>query len=195
MQTLDLNLNKRYSYADYLQWFDDKRRELYEGFIKMMSPAPLRIHQEVLSNIFTYVSNYLLKKRCKVFVAPFDVRFPKNGETENSEIFTVLQPDLCIVCDLEKLDKRGCLGAPDFIIEITSPSTTKRDLNDKFKIYEQAGVKEYWIVRPEEQTVTIFLNENKKFNYEGIYTNDQTVSVNIFNNELKIDLKEVFDFE
>ena len=127
---LSLDLSKRYTYADYLTWLDDKRRELFDGFIKMMSPAPRRIHAEIGFNISWHLGAILKKNRgkCKVFVAPFDVRLPKNGETTDDKIYTVVQPDICVVCDMSKLDKRGCCGAPDLIVEVLSPSTLKRDV-------------------------------------------------------------------
>lgn len=190
---LELDLNKKYSYADYLTWLDDKRRELYNGFIRMMTPAPAMKHQSVLGELYLEIGNFLRKnKNCKVFPAPFDVRLPnKDGNAE--KILTVLQPDLTIVCDPTKLDSKGCIGAPDMVIEITSPSTAKKDVTDKFVIYEQSGIKEYWIVHPHEQTVSVFLlDENKKYMLKKMYAGDAKIEVNIFNGELIIDLLEIF---
>jgi Uma2 family endonuclease len=146
--TLSLDLNKRYTYADYLTWWDDKRRELINGFIKMMSPAPKSIHQEISVNLISELRSYIkkYKGKCKVYVAPFDVRLPKNGETADSKVYTVVQPDLCVVCDPAKLDENGCLGAPDMIAEIRSESTARYDLTTKFYLYESVGVREYWVV-------------------------------------------------
>jgi len=193
MQTLELDLNKRYSYADYLTWFDDVRRELFDGFIKLMTPAPSRLHQTTSRNIVKKILYFLENRKCEVFYAPFDVRFPKKNK-EDKQIFTVVQPDICIVCDLEKLDDNGCLGAPDMIIEIISPKNSKRDTKDKFEIYQEFGVKEYWIVHPNDQTVIVFmLDENSKYNQVGMYANDEKIPVNIFNGELEIDLSQVFN--
>jgi len=141
---LSLDLNKRYTYADYLTWFDDKARELIDGFIKMMSPAPRIRHAKVVKNIYRHFDSIITKNkgRCEVFFAPFDVRFPKNGETAYDKIDTVVQPDICVICDLSKLDDRGCCGAPDMIVEVLSPSTAKKDLTEKFNLYEEHGVKE-----------------------------------------------------
>jgi Uma2 family endonuclease len=192
---LSLDLNKRYTYADYLTWLDDKRRELIDGFIKMMSPAPRRIHAKVSSNIAGYLWTVLRKNRgkCEVYSAPFDVRFPKNGETSYDKIYTVVQPDICIVCDLSKLDERGCCGAPDMIIEILSPSTSKKDLNDKFALYEEHGVKEYWIVHPNDKAVNVFLlQENGKYDDGALYELEGKVPVHIFDNYL-IDLDDIFE--
>ncbi|MDR1762651.1 MAG: Uma2 family endonuclease [Dysgonamonadaceae bacterium] len=157
---LALDAAKRYSYADYLTWFDEKRRELYNGFIKLMSPAPVLSHATVVGNIYADMRQYirLNKGKCKLFVAPFDVRLPVNGETDDDKIYTVVQPDVCLVCDLSKLDERGCLGAPDLVVEVLSPSTRKNDLNDKYLLYEKAGVKEYWVIAPsKDKDVTVFL--------------------------------------
>ena len=105
----------------------------------------------------TRIFNYLENKKCEVFHAPFDVRLPLMGATENEAIYTVVQPDICVVCDPSKLDTRGCLGAPDLIIEIVSPNNAGRDIKEKYDIYEKAGVFEYWIVRPSDQTVEVYL--------------------------------------
>jgi Uma2 family endonuclease len=191
---LQLDLNKRYTYADYLTWFDDKRRELIDGLIKPMSPAPKRIHQEISKIISVTFQNYLKNKKCKVYYSPFDVRFPKNGEKENNKIYTVVQPDICIICDLSKLDDRGCLGAPDMIIEIASENNTKHDVETKFQLYQDHGVREYWIVFPYEKTVNVFLlNEKGKYEIIAMYAEDSKVPVNIFNGELEIDLADVFE--
>jgi len=168
---LTLDLNKRYTYADYLTWMDDVRRELIEGFIKMF-PAPRDIHAKISKNI-VWILEYGIRQnkgRCELRYAPFDVRFPINGETENHKIYTVVQPDICIICDPSKLDDDGCLGAPDMIIEIVSPSTAKRDTNEKFLLYEKHGVKEYWIVYPKDKAVNAFiLQENGKYDNGHLY--------------------------
>jgi Uma2 family endonuclease len=194
MDTLNLDLNKRYTYADYLTWMDDVRRELYDGFIKLMTPAPSRQHQKISTNLTRILSNFLIHKVCEVYHAPSDVRFPKNRKSlEDKQVYTVLQPDLYIVCDLSKLDARGCLGAPDLIIEIVSPKNSKRDLKDKFDIYQEHGVREYWIVNPNDENVNVFLLDEKgKFQLVGMYAEDDKIPVNIFNGDLKVDLMEVF---
>ena len=199
MQTLNLDLNKRYSYADYLTWFDDVRRELFDGFIKLMTPAPSITHQRLLLNILKFYINFLENKKCEVFISPFDVRFPKNGEKNDKKIYTVVQPDICVVCDANKLDEKGCIGAPDLIIEIVSEKTknsernSKRDVKDKFQLYEKFGVKEYWIVFPSSEIVNVFvLDNNGKYQLVQMYSEDEQIPVNIFDGELTIDLKKVF---
>ena len=194
MDTLNLDLNKRYNYADYLTWMDDVRRELHDGFIKLMTPAPSRRHQEISLSLTLQVGNFLLHKKCKLYNAPSDVRFPKDKQSkEDKLVYTVLQPDLFVVCDHSKLDARGCLGAPDLIIEIVSPKNPKRDLKDKFDIYQEHGVREYWIVNPNDENVSVFfLDEKGKFQLVGMYAEDDKIPVNIFNGDLKVDLMEVF---
>jgi Uma2 family endonuclease len=191
---LSLDHNKRYTYADYLTWMDDVRRELYDGFIKLMTPAPSSKHQELSVNLTILLGVFLMHKDCKVYHAPSDVRFPKNGKSQNDKkVYTVLQPDLYIVCDLSKIDDRGCLGAPDMIIEIISAKDSKRDTRDKFEIYQEHGVREYWIVSPNDETVNVFvLDEKGKFQFKGLFAGDDKIPVNIFNGDLKIDLTEVF---
>lgn len=194
MDTLNLDLNKRYSYVDYLTWADDIRRELFDGFVKLMTPAPSRKHQEISFNLSGILRNFLLHKSCKAYHAPSDVRFPgKTKEKSDKEIFTVVQPDLYVVCDLSKLDDRGCFGAPDFIIEIISPENSKRDIRDKYDLYQDNGVREYWIVNPNDENVSVFLlDESGKYQFKGMYAGDDRIPVNIFNGALAIDLLEVF---
>jgi len=194
MGPMNLDLNKRYTYADYLTWMDDVRRELYDGFIKLMTPAPSSKHQEISVNLTISLGSFLIRKVCKLYHAPSDVRFPKNRKSlEDKQVYTVLQPDLYIVCDLSKLDARGCLGAPDLIIEIVSPKNSKRDLKDKFDIYQEHGVREYWIVNPNDENVSVFfLDEKGKFQLIGMYAEDDKIPVNIFDGDLKVDLMEVF---
>lgn len=144
-----------YTYADYLSWPENESWELIDGVPVDMSPAPGRKHQKILGEMYRQVSNFLVGKTCDVYPAPFDVRFGREGETDE-HIKTVLQPDISVICDLSKLDDNGCLGAPDLVIEIVSPATVRKDMREKFAIYEKYGVKEYWIVHPVDQTVMIF---------------------------------------
>ena len=190
---LTLDLNKRYTYADYLTWIDDKARELIHGFIKMMS-APRVEHAVVSRNIYRSLDTIVIKNKgkCEVFYAPFDVRLPKHGDTTNNKIDTVVQPDICVICDLSKLDERGCCGAPDMIVEILSPSTLKKDVNEKFYLYEEAGVKEYWIVHPKDKSVTVFiLQEDGKYDEGTFYEEEGKVPVYTFDN-CTIDLTDIF---
>jgi len=193
MDTLNLDMNKRYSYADYLTWMDDVRRELYDGFIVEL-PTPWRKHAQVSAHLTGILGNYLVGKNPHIYCAPFDVRlFKDSSKTSDDKIYTVVQPDLSIITDLSKLDDRGCLGTPEFIIEISTKETAKRDIRDKFKIYQEHGVREYWIVFPNDENVNVFvLDENRKFKLKGIYVEDDKIPVHIFNGDLQVDLTEIF---
>ncbi|MDR1342168.1 MAG: Uma2 family endonuclease [Prevotellaceae bacterium] len=178
---LTLDMNRQYTYADYLQWLDDKRRELINGFIRMMS-APATAHAEVTGDLHATL-HYFIKQRsgkCKVFVAPFDVRLPKNGEKDDNKIFSVVQPDIVVICDPSKIDEKGCLGAPDMVVEVISPYTRKYDLNDKFNLYEASGVKEYWTVEPFEKDVIVIvflLQEDGRYAEGVIYRSGAKIPV------------------
>jgi Uma2 family endonuclease len=191
--TLHLDETKRYTYADYLTWFDDIRRELIDGFIHLMS-APVRIHQGVSVKISFRLALFIEKRKgnCHIYYAPFDVRLPKNGDIADDKIYDVVQPDICVICDLSKLDDKGCVGAPDFIVEILSPSNSKHDCKTKYDLYEKFGVREYWIVDPHKKTVMVYLLESDgKYNTGTKYECHQKVPVHIFEG-LEIDLQEVF---
>ena len=153
-----LNLNKLYTYADYLLWQFSERVELLRGKIFKMSPAPNMRHQSISGRLFGELYVAFRDKKCRLFAAPFDVRLPQKGK-EDGQIYTVLQPDICVVCDPEKLDSRGCLGAPDLVIEILSPSNSNRDLKDKYEIYQEAGVPEYWIVDADDKAIYRYVLE------------------------------------
>jgi Uma2 family endonuclease len=193
MDFSQLDLTKKYSYSDYLKWQFSEAIELIKGKVYQMSPAPLRYHQDISREIERPIFNYLYKKSCRVYHAPFDVRIPQNGEEISDEtIYTVVQPDICVICDLAKLDEKGCLGAPDWIVEILSKSTSKKDLNEKFDLYESAGVKEYWVVFPGEQVISIYLlNETARYQLMGHFT-DGKIKVNIFP-DLELNLQEIFE--
>jgi Uma2 family endonuclease len=193
METVNIDQNKRYTFADYLTWMDEKRRELINGFVNLMTPAPSTRHQIISGGIYGQLWQKLKKNKCNVFAAPFDVRFPsKNGEVSDDKVHTVVQPDICIICDEAKLDDKGCIGAPDLIVEILSHSSVKKDVEDKFKLYEENGVKEYWIVHPNDETLSVFFLENGKYLHQGIYTSGSKVKIGIFEGKLSIDLGFVF---
>jgi Uma2 family endonuclease len=186
--------SRRYTYADYLTWMDYKRRELIDGVVYTMFSAPSRLHAKISINLAMLVGWYIKRRKgkCQIFHAPFDVRLPKNGETADDKIDTVIEPDICVVCDPNKLDEKGCIGAPDLIVEVQSPSTRSRDLNEKFHLYESAGVREYWTIDPPKKTLTVFLlQENGKFDTGTIYKKGKA-PVAIFEG-LKIDLKKLFE--
>ena len=127
-----------------------------------MSPAPNRFHQEISGEIFNTLKNFLRGKPCKVYAAPFDVRLPRNPH-DDKKVLTVLQPDICVICDPAKLDSRGCIGAPDLVVEILSPGNNTRDMKNKYEAYEEAEVKEYWVVSPQDQTFIVHTLVNGRF--------------------------------
>ncbi len=155
-----LDLDRLYTYWDYLKWSFLDRVELIKGKVVKMCPAPSRNHQLVVRVVNRYFDQFFLHKSCGLFYVPFDVRLPVPGAKKDS---TVVQPDLTVICDLSKVDERGCFGVPDILVEIVSPGNSRHDMNVKFKLYEACGVKEYWIIQPQERSVLIYVLENKKY--------------------------------
>ncbi len=187
-----LDLNAQYTYADYLTWQFQERVELLHGKIREMS-APNRVHQGISLNLSRLFANALWKSPCKVYAAPFDVRLTPFSQVKNTAVITVVQPDLCVICDPAKLDDKGCIGAPDLAIEILSPGNSKTEMKDKFDLYEEAGVLEYWIVFPGERSVQIF-NLNEEGRYIGLQPaiESDIVTTPIIPG-LEVDLKDVFN--
>jgi Uma2 family endonuclease len=172
-------LQQKYTYADYALWPDDERWELIDGVAYAMT-GPVRIHQEIVTELGRQVGNYLQGKPCKVYVAPFDIRLPRTDEAD-AKVETVVQPDLSIICDQSKLDKPGCRGAPDWIIEVLSPSTALKDMNTKRSLYERHGVKEYWIIHPEERWLMVYtLDAQGKYGQPGVFGMDEPTAVQLF---------------
>ncbi|MFW0716866.1 Uma2 family endonuclease [Pedobacter sp. N23S346] len=175
----DIDASLTYSYANYLNWLFQDRVELIKGKVFKMSPAPSSIHQEIVGNIFRKIGNFLEKKPCKVFVAPFDVRFYKEDK-QDLAIQTVLQPDICVICDKNKIDYKGCIGAPDLVVEILSPGNTKVELLHKYHVYQEFGVKEYWVVSQSDQNILIYtLNEHGKFQPSKIFTLSEKITSSV----------------
>ncbi len=187
----ELDLNKVYTYADYLLWKFEERIELFKGKIFKMSPAPGLKHQSISSWLHGELHIFFKNHKCKLFSAPFDVRLTTKNK-KDEEITTVVQPDLCVVCDLEKLDERGCLGAPELVIEILSPGNSKKEMTNKFDLYEEAGVREYWIINPLDEMVLIYVLENGKFtNLQVKPIIDDYITSRLFP-DLKIHTDEIF---
>ncbi len=154
-----LNLNKAYTFQDYLSWKFVENVELLKGYISKMSPSPSSGHQNIASQIYKEIAWYLKGNTCKSFFAPFDVYLPHiKGDGQ-----TVVQPDICVVCDVTKIEKKGCIGSPDLVIEILSPGNVKKEIKDKYEIYQEAKVKEYWLVYPAEQVLQVYLLEKNKY--------------------------------
>jgi len=191
MQLADLDLNKVYSYADYLLWKIDERIELIKGKIFPMSPAPSTNHQIISGYLYYELYDLLDDKDCRVFSAPFDVRIPTTT-TEDSAVVTVVQPDICVVCDPAKLDSKGCLGAPDLVVEILSPSGNKKELQDKYLLYQDAGVREYWLVSPQDRTVLVYTLNNGLYFASRLMT-DGDVAKSALIEGFSLDLSAMFE--
>ncbi len=179
-----------YTYADYLKFEFEEMVELIRGKIFRMSPAPSSYHQEISSNLHGYIFQFFLKTKCKLYSAPFDVILAIDGKKEKNST-TVVQPDLCIICDPSKIKKAGCFGAPDLVIEIISKHTSKKDLNNKYSVYEEAGVREYWVVLPKEEIIEVYVLENEKYIRKRAFVKEEKITSYIFP-ELSIELSLIF---
>lgn len=180
-----------YTYKDYVNWPEEQRWELIDGVPYDLTPTPSRKHQDISRELLLQFALYLTGKKCRVYAAPFDVRLPKGDEIEE-QIDTVVQPDLVVVCDKSKLDEKGCMGAPDLVIEIISPYTAEKDTRIKFNLYERVGVKEYWIVDQSNRVVHVYkLGPDLKYSKPEVYSSKDKVRVGIFE-DLTIELKAVF---
>ncbi|CCE25043.1 Uma2 family endonuclease [Methylotuvimicrobium alcaliphilum] len=190
-----LDMNGSYSYADYLTWRLDQTVELIKGKIFTMSPSPNVKHQRISRNLFKPIVNYMADKRCEVFSAPFDVKLydRRKSKLSDREVFSVVQPDLCVICDKNKLTEQGCDGAPDWIIEVLSPGNNKKELRFKYDLYQESGVGEYWLVFPYERAVQQFVldRDGEAYRLHALYAGDETAQPYLLP-ELKIDLAEVF---
>ena len=187
---MPLPMEERYTLADALTWDENERVELIYGVPYMMSP-PIRVHQEILMELVVQIRTYLSGKKCRVYPAPFAVRlFESNGDHPQN-VDTMVEPDISVVCDSDKLDKIGCKGAPDFVVEILSPSSLRHDRVTKFNLYQEAGVREYWIVDPESQTVQVFLLKDGHFRAVELYNADAVAEVIVLPG-CRISLSDVF---
>jgi len=207
-----INRHEHYTYKDYLAWTINQcweihdhsvigdswekndRWEIIEGCAYNMSPAPSTFHQRILRELAFIFCTFFKEKTCEVFIAPFDVRLT-TGSNKDEDIDTVVQPDLCVICDPAKLDARGCLGTPDLIVEITSPSTIGKDMKEKLLLYEKHGVKEYWIMHPEAGVVELFSANNKrKYSKPTVFTQTDRIEDKLFPG-LAVDLAQIFNTE
>ncbi|MCI5224505.1 MAG: Uma2 family endonuclease [Candidatus Electrothrix sp. AR4] len=181
-----------YTYADYLSWDDQGRWELISGEVFDMSPAPSRIHQEVSIRISSSLYDFFKDKDCSVYAAPFDVRLPEEEGAEDYAVTTVVQPDISVICDREKLDERGCVGAPDLVVEILSPSTAAKDLKVKRALYEKHGVMEYWLFHPTDHTVMVYRSDkDDRYGKAEIYDWEDRLNSPLFEG-LEIQLADIF---
>lgn len=168
-----------YTFADCLGWDEKERAEIIGGEVLMMAP-PSRIHQKISGEIFRQLANFLEGKRCEVYSAPFGVRlFEKDGDRPE-DVDTVVEPDITVVCDTSRLDQRGCKGAPELVMEILSPSSRRHDMLVKLNLYQRAGVREYWIVNPDDKDVQVFLLDGSGlFRVHGFYGREDIARVNV----------------
>jgi Uncharacterized protein conserved in cyanobacteria len=193
-QLSQLDLTQTYSYADYLTWQFDEAIELIKGKIMLMSPAPNVRHQRISADLNGMLYNFFKHKKCDFFAAPFDVRLydRKKSVLANKEIHTVVQPDLCVICDAAKLDAQGCNGAPDWIIEILSKGNSKQEMRIKYDLYAESGVSEYWLVYPYEQAIYQFVLDDKGcYQLNAMHSGNDTATPHLFP-DLTIDLSELF---
>lgn len=180
-----------FTYADYLTWPSDERWEVIEGTPYNMTPAPGSGHQAVLTALLYQFYDYLKDRGCQVFASPFDVRLPGHDDAPKN-IVTVVQPDISIICDAEKVDEAGGKGAPDLVVEILSPTTAGRDQIIKLSLYEQHGVREYWIVHPVDRIVWVYvLGPDGAYGKPAVYDHQATVNAVIMPG-LTIELSEIF---
>lgn len=188
-----LNPDGVYSYADYLSWRFEEAIELIRGRLLKIS-APGRKHQSISWNLTFIIGGYFKNTSCFSYAAPFDVRLPNKRKfgLANRDILTVVQPDICIICDAKKLDDKGCVGAPDLIVEILLPGNSAKEMRLKKDLYEENGVREYWIFDPERETVHQFiLTDSGQYSPAHIYINEDTLNCGIFP-DLHIPLADIF---
>ena len=190
-----LDLSASYSYADYLTWRLNETVELIKGRIQLMSPAPNVKHQRLSIYLSSHLFFYFENKSCQVFDAPFDVRLYDRNKSilANKDITTVVQPDICVICDKNKLDEQGCNGAPDWIIEILSKGNSKKEVKTKHALYAESGVKEYWLVFPYEEVIQQFVlcNQNNRYQLANNYAGDDIAIPHLFP-DLLLDLSALF---
>lgn len=184
----DLDLTKTYTYTDYLLWQFSERVELIKGFIQKMSPAPSSNHQSVSYNLTVCLAQNFRRKPCRVFVAPFDVKLSIKSAKKDT---TIVQPDLCVICDENKIDDKCCNGSPDLIVEIISPNNRKHDLQTKFNLYLEAEVQEYWLVDPSDKMILIYSLKNNEYLGSKPFIEGEKIKSQLFP-DLDIAVDDVF---
>ena len=172
-------MNQRFTYGDHAKWPEGERWELIDGVAYAMS-SPSRIHQFISGELVFQIRSYLSDRRCDVYAAPFDVRLPENNEADD-DVYTTVQPDISVICNSDKLDDKDCRGAPDWVIEVLSPSTALQDMDRKRWLYERHGVKEYWIVHPTDRWVMVYtLGGDGKYGHAQMAGMDEVLAVGVF---------------
>lgn len=188
-----LDPNGSYTYADYLTWKFDEFVELIKGKVLRPMAGASRRHQQLARRLEYAIETHLRHSKCEMYHAPFDVRLTRSAGSGDAQIQTVVQPDIFVVCDTAKLDERGCLGAPDWIIEIVSPGNLKHDTKTKFDLYEEAGVREYWVVFPGEQTILTYVPDaHGRYQVAAEYAAPGPMPVAVLPG-LAVEWSEVFD--
>ncbi len=187
-----LDLAAVYSYKDYLGWQFSEAVELIRGRVMKMSPAPLTKHQVIVGRIFAELERFLRRKTCQAFIAPFDVRLVRQNPVSNERITTVVQPDICAVCDPSRIDEKGCIGVPDMIVEVLSPGSATRDLRLKFDLYQEFGVNEYWIVSPGDRIVMAYLLKDGAYVLDNEYSGAGKIPVRTLPGFM-IEWEEIFE--
>jgi Uma2 family endonuclease len=177
------DLSGTYTARDYLRWQLDELVELIRGKVFKMSPAPTSNHQRIALDLARIFANFFEKKKCEPFVAPFDVYLVRAGQ-DYRDAESVVEPDVCVICDPEKVKKFGCVGAPDLMVEVLSPSTSNKDRKLKFELYEEFGVREYWIISPEKRDVVLNVLENGRYKTFPPVADGETVTSVIFPDSL-----------
>lgn len=189
-----LDINGNYTYADYLSWQFEQAVEIIKGKLFPMA-APNTKHQIISWRVASKIDKIFENNKCLAFTAPFDVRLldKKKSIKVNKDIFTVIQPDLCIICDKDKIDEKGCLGAPDLIIEILSPGNSLKEMKTKKELYEENQVREYWIIDPDHETVILyFLQQDGVYSLPKIILSDDLAASQIFP-DLSVNLSKLFE--
>ena len=187
---MPLPQENRYTLADALAWDEQDRIELIDGYPVMMAP-PTRAHQKAVMELSGQLYAYLKGKKCEVYPAPFAVRLFEQDGDRPEDVDTLVEPDVSVVCDPSKLDDTGCRGAPDLVMEVLSPSTTRHDRFTKFNLSQRAGVREYWIIDPADKSVQVFVLEDGHYTAQDFGTAGDTVRVNVLK-DCTIDLSQVF---
>jgi Uma2 family endonuclease len=180
--------SKRYTYNDYIRW--EGSWELINGIPYSMTPAPSTQHQHIIGEVYFALRSHLGTNTCQVFVAPFDVRFSEKDEYENPE--TIVQPDISVVCNRNQLDSKGCKGAPALVVEVLSPSTALKDRNEKFELYKQHGVKEYWIIDPVHLTVEVYGETKEHFDNRKVFGGEHSLTSFLFK-DFSLNLSDIFN--
>jgi len=187
----DLDFSETYSYADYFRWKFEDRMELVRGKVFKLLSVSSTLHQQVCGLLYIKLCASLIPHGFEVFIAPFDVRL-SNRSNADEDIYTVVQPDLCVICSPDKVDERGCIGSPDLIIEVLSEGNNRRELIEKFDVYEEAGVREYWIIHPIKKYFFLYyLNEKGKYQSAGKNLYGREVASVIFPN-FKLNMQDLF---